>query len=50
MVKERIHANSTSRQDHHEMYLSAITVLELQRGIVQSEKRGDKPQAAMLTR
>ena len=39
-----------SGQDGDEMYISSVTVLELQRGISQSEKRGDKPQAAMLTR
>ena len=39
-----------SDQNGDEMYISAITVLELQRGISQSEKRGDKPQATMLAR
>jgi len=37
-------------QNVHEMYISAITVLEIQRGITLAEKRGDTAQAAFFTR
>ena len=39
-----------SSQDADEMYISAVTVLEIQRGISQADRRGDKLQAAVLTR
>jgi predicted nucleic acid-binding protein len=39
-----------ANQDGDEMYISSVSVLEIQRGISQAEKRGDKPQATVLTR
>jgi len=33
-----------------DLYISAITVLEIQRGISQAERQGDAPQAAVFTR
>jgi predicted nucleic acid-binding protein len=39
-----------SRQDSHDMYLCAVTVLEIQRGITLADKRGDKAQAEFFTR
>jgi len=37
-------------QDMDDLYISAITVLEIQRGISQTERQGDAPQAAVFTR
>lgn len=39
-----------SRQATDTLYISAITVLEIQRGISQLEQRGDKAQSAVLDR
>ena len=38
-----------SARNGDELYLSAVTVLEIQRGISKAEKRGDEPQAAVFT-
>jgi len=39
-----------SSQVNDELFISAITVLEIQRGITQASQRGDEPQAAVFTR
>jgi predicted nucleic acid-binding protein len=37
-------------QDTNTLYISAITVMEIERGISQAAQRGDAPQAAVFTR